>query len=129
MSGVVKWAFTVLRKCMYHNLLVYIMLILICYDSSLIFMLQFVFSFSSFRTYQESQNGYSCVANFFWKYAFLFLMLLRHIQKDFRHMVSCFSSSPLGITHSKSLLHCQNINTIPANSLGQAAFTSVKTWG
>lgn len=98
---------------MYHNLLAYITLILIYYDSSLIFMLPFKFLFSSsFRTCQESKNECSCVANFFFKSAFLFLMLLRHIQKDFRHMVSCFSSSPLGIKHSTSLLYCQSINTI-----------------
>lgn len=61
------------------------------------------------------------------KNAFLFLLFLRHIQKDFRHMVSCSSSSPLGITHSKTLFYCQSIHTILANRLGQAAFTTVKT--
>lgn len=38
-----------------------------------------------------------------------------------------FSSSPLGITHSKSLFYCQSVHTILANRLGQAAFTTVKT--
>lgn len=131
MAGLVKWAFTLLRKHVHHNLQEYIMLILICYDILwfLCCHLNFHLVLLSGHVRNPKMDVHVWQFFFFGKSASLFLMLLRHIQKDFRHMVSCFSSSPLGIKHSKSLLYCQSINTIPANSLGQAAFTSIKTQG